>query len=194
MSHTIDNFHKYLTEKAGVKREDIERLISSCSVKKHTKGDMLLSKGDIGQHIFFVEEGLLRFYSIDKNGKEHILLFAPENWWLSDRNNLYSNEPAEYFIDAYEDSTVVLLNHDFILNASEMSREFRAFHELLLQRHIRQLYHRINLLIGTPAKECYSEFLKTYPNILQRVPQWMVASYLGITPESLSRLRHESAK
>lgn len=187
----FDNFHKYLTEKAHVKQMDFERLLPYFSVKRYGKGQILLSKGSISKHIFFVEEGLLRFYSVHENGKEHILQFAPENWWLSDRNNLSGEEPSEYFIDAYEDTTVVLLSHDFLLKATETSAEFRVFQENLLHRHIKQLYRRVNLMIGAQAKERYLEFLKTYPSIIQRVPQWMIASYLGITPESLSRVRKE---
>ena len=191
MSHSFDNFQKYLIEKAHVKQADFEKLLPFLSVKQYNKGEILLSKGSVGRYIFFVEEGLLRFYSIDELGKEHILQFAPENWWLTDRNNLGSNEPSEYFIDTCENTTVVLLRQDFILKATEISPEFAAFHEHLLQRHINQLYHRINMLIGIPAKQCYLEFIGTYPNIIQRVPQWMIASYLGITPEFLSRIRKE---
>lgn len=191
MHSDFDNFRKYLTEKALVKQEDFEELLPYFSVKKYSKGQIILSKGSVCKHIFFVEQGLLRFYSIDEFGKEHILQFAPENWWLSDRNNLCSDEPSEYFIDAYEESTVVLLKHDFIEKASAISNEYRTFNEHILQRHITQLYHRINLLISTPAKKSYLEFLKTYPDITQRVPQWMIASYMGITPEALSRIRKE---
>lgn len=187
------NFHKYLTENAHVKQVDIEEVLRFISVKHYHKGQIILSKGSVCKHIFFVEKGLLRYYSIDEAGKEHILQFAPENWWLADRNNLCSGGNSEYFIDAYEEATVVLLNHDFIQKASEISNEFRIFNEHILQRHIMQLYHRINLLISTPAKERYLEFLKTYPHITQRVPQWMIASYLGITPEGLSRIRKELA-
>ena len=191
MKSRFENFHKYMTEQAHVNEKDFETLLSLFSVKDYTKGQILLHKGNISRHIYFVEQGLLRFYSIGEDGKEHILQFASENWWLTDRNNLCSDEPSEYFIDAYEDSIIVLLNHDFIQKASEISKEFRAFHEHILQKHIKQLYHRINLLIGSPAKESYLEFTRTYPNIIQRVPQWMIASYLGITPEFLSRIRKE---
>ena len=187
------NFHRYLTEMAHVKQADFEKLLPLFSVKKYIKGQTILSKGGISKHIYFVEEGLLRFYSVDESGKEHILQFAPENWWLTDRNNLYSDQPSEYFIDAYEESIVVLLNHNFIDKASTISNEFRTFHEHMLQRHIKQLYRRINMLISTPARDCYLEFLKTYPNIIQRVPQWMIASYLGVTPEAVSRIRKELA-
>lgn len=191
MYSDFDNFHKYLTEKALVKQEDFEKLLPFFSVKRYAKGQTILLKGGVSKHIYFVEKGLLRFYTLDEIGKEHILQFAPENWWLTDRNNLCSDEPSEYFIDAYEESIVVLLNHNFIEKAAAISTEFTAFHERMLQRHIKQLYRRINLLISTPAKESYLEFLKTYPNIILRVPQWMIASYMGITPEALSRIRKE---
>lgn len=187
----FDNFHKYLSEKALVKQEDFEKLLPFFTVKKYAKAQSILAKGGMSKHIYFVEKGLLRFYTVDDNGKEYILQFAPENWWLTDRNNLCSDEPSEYFIDAFEESTVILLNHDFIEKASEISNEFRSFHEQILQKHIKQLYRRINLLISTPAKERYLEFLKTYPSITQRVPQWMIASYLGLTPEAVSRIRKE---
>lgn len=193
MYSDFDNFYTYLTEKALVKQEVFEELLPYFSVKKYAKGEIILSKGGISNHIYFVEKGLLRFYSVDETGKEHILQLAPEHWWLSDRNNLCNHEPSEYFIDAFEDSTVVRLNHDFIQKASAMSPEFRAFHEQILQQHIKQLYRRINLLISASAKTSYLEFLKTYPDITQRVPQWKIASYLGITPEALSRIRKELA-
>lgn len=185
------NFYLYLTQKANVAQADADALLRLCETRTYSKGELLLARGGINQHIFFVESGLLRYYSIDSKGKEHILQFAPENWWLSDRNNLCSNAPSDYFIDAYEETVVVLLNQAFIDRAVEISEEFRSYHQHILQRHISQLYHRINLLIGRSATERYLEFLKTYPNITQRVPQWMIASYLGITPEALSRIRRE---
>jgi len=187
----FDNFRKYLTDNTDLTLQEIHSLQPLFSVKTFSKGDFLLLKGQISQNVFFVEKGLLRLYSIDDKGKEHILQFAQENWWLSDRNNLCSDEPSSYYIDAYEDTTVILINHDFIVKASEMSESFLEFHERILQRHIERLYHRINLLIGSSAKDRYLAFTKTYPNIVQRVPQWMIASYLGITPEGLSRVRKE---
>ena len=190
MNEGFEFFDEYLKKVALVKQEDLNKFHPFLSVKKFRKGEILLAKGSVCKHIFFVEKGLLRFYTINR-GKEHILQFASENSWLSDRNNLSNSEPSDYFIDAYEDTSVVMLNQEFIIRASKISAEFSTFHEHLLQRHIKQLYRRISSLIGTPAKDCYSDFLKTYPNIIQRVPQWMIASYLGITPESLSRIRKE---
>jgi CRP/FNR family transcriptional regulator, anaerobic regulatory protein len=192
--HIKEGFAKYLISIANVSDSEIYKLIALYKSTDYKKGSLVLQKGSNSEAIYFVEKGLLRMYSIDQNGKEHIMQFAPENWWLSDRNNLCYGEPSEFYIDAYEDTTVVILNHNFISKASAISDSFRNFHERILQRHINSLYRRINMLISSPAKDRYLDFLKTYPNISQRVPQWMVASYLGITPEGLSRVRKEISK
>ena len=193
-SEKYQNFYNYLINQAHLLPDQFDSIKHLIRTKHYPKGSILLSKGEIARNIFFVEKGLLRFYSIDHKGKEHILQFAQENWWLSDRNSLRNEDPCSYYIDAHEDTDVILVNHDFIIQASEISDPFLEFHERLLQRHIEQLYHRVNLLIGTDAKERYLEFIRNYPLLPQRVPQWMIASYLGITPEGLSRIRKEIAR
>jgi len=124
-------------------------------------------------------------------GKEHILEFAPEKWLLLDRASFYFDEPSEFFIDAIEPTTVAVLDEEFINIMSEISPQFRKYNERILQNHIRHLQKRIDQLVGASAEERYLHFLKNYPNLTLRAPQWMIASYLGITPESLSRVRRE---
>lgn len=184
----------YLRNKALVKAEHVEEVLKSSRSKAVAKGEVLLAEGQVCQHIFFVESGLLRFYSIDDEGKEHVLQFATENWFVSDRGSVFFGQPSSYFIDAIEDSVVVLLDQQFFENASKISIEFRNYNEFLLQNHIRHIQNRVNLLIGAKAEARYLDFVHLYPDVLLRVPQWMVASYLGITPESLSRVRKELAK
>lgn len=186
-----NGFYTYLERNVGVLPAHLEQLPEIPVLKEVKRGDVLLRNGQVCDHIFFVIKGVLRFYAIDDLGKEHILQFATENWWMADRNNLCDHQPSVYFIDAVEDSTIVLINQGFIEKAAEASIEFRNFHEKILQKRIKTLYHRINLLIGASAKERYLDFLKTYPDLLMRVPQWMIASYLGVTPEGLSRVRKE---
>jgi CRP-like cAMP-binding protein len=188
------NLKNYLQKQAGVSLEHIEQLQDLIVNKTFEKGEMLLEKGEVSSYVYFVEEGLLRFFSISKEGKEHIIQFAPEGWFVTERNSICYNEPSEYYIDACERTTVVLLNQKFIDKASELSPQFRSYNERLLQNHIRQLQKRINLLIGANAEERYLEFINLYPNLMLRVPQWMIASYLGITPESLSRVRKNLVK
>jgi len=133
-------------------------------------------------------------YSIDKNGKEHIIQFAPENWLIGDRSSLYFSEKSNYYIEAVEDSEVSVLSRDFFNKLLEEFPNSIEKSDLVLQKHVKSLQDRINSLLGETAEERYLKFIKMYPDLLLRVPQWMVASYLGITPESLSRVRKELAK
>lgn len=187
------NLKSFLTKHLHIDEKEILAIVENCKVKTVKKDEYLLRKSEHCKHTFFVEKGLLRQYSIDKKGKEHILSFAPENWFVTDRESAFFNEPSAYFIQAVEESQVVLVNEDFLQLLSEKIPNFIDFNNRLLHNHIRHLQYRINLLLSADAEDRYLEFIKTYPDILQRVPQIMVASYLGITPESLSRVRKELA-
>lgn len=187
------DFKSYLVENTGLTIEQIQQLAGSFEVKSVEKGQILLNKGEICRHSFFVEKGLLRAYTIDDSGKEHIIQFAAENWFISDRSSTYFYEPAEYFIDAIEISNVVFIDAHFNKKAAAINPNFSLLNEKLLQNHIRYLQKRINLLISATAETRYLDFINIYPDLSLRVPQWMIASYLGITPESLSRVRKNLA-
>ncbi len=189
----MTNFKKYYRNKAGLTEAEFDKIQSFSQVKTIPKGTLLLQPNEICTHSFFVEKGILRSYTIDENGKEHIIQFAPENWIISDRSSSFFNAPSEFFIDAIEDTEIVLIDSKFISQACELSTAFRQYNETALQKHIQQLQRRINLLIGANAETRYKDFISHYPELLLRVPQWMIASYLGITPESLSRVRKELA-
>ncbi|MEO6949425.1 MAG: Crp/Fnr family transcriptional regulator [Ginsengibacter sp.] len=181
------NFEIYLISNTGVAADEIKNLTSTLIEKKVSKGTFLLREGEIGKHAFFVEAGLLRVYTIGESGKEHVIQFAPKDWFFSDRSSLYFNEPSSYFVEAIEDSVVVFLPKDFF--DSDSPDILRRLNDRLLNNHIRHLQRRINLLLGANAEQRYIEFMKLYPDLMLRVPQWMIASYLGITPEGLSRVR-----
>lgn len=186
-------FKTFLTSNLDIDEKEILSMVENCTVKKVKKEEYLLRKGEHCKHTFFVEKGLLRQYSIDEKGKEHILSFAPENWFVTDRESTYFNQPSAYFIQALEDSQVMLIDENFVQLLSKKIPNFTDFNNKLLHNHIRHLQNRINLLLSADAENRYLEFIKMYPDILLRVPQTMVASYLGITPESLSRVRRELA-
>jgi CRP-like cAMP-binding protein len=188
-----DNFNAYLKEHAGLTDAQVAQLTTGLTSRTVSKGQFLLKEGDVCKHAFFVEQGLLRAYTIDSSGKEHIIQFAPENWFITDRSSVYFDEPSPFFIDAIEDSTVVFLDAAFMNTAAAASEQFRQYNDRLLHNHIRNLQRRINSLLGAPAEQRYLDFVQLYPDIMLRVPQWMIASYLGITPESLSRVRKELA-
>ncbi|HRN48433.1 MAG TPA: Crp/Fnr family transcriptional regulator [Niabella sp.] len=172
----------------------IKAILSNCTSIKLPKSEFILKRGDAQSKFYYVQKGLLRYYSIDEKGKEHILQFAPEGWFISDRQSACLNLKSDFFIDALEDSELMMISEAYIINLTKSNQEFLELNNKLLQNHIRQLQNRINQLLSYTAEERYLEFVKTYPDILLRVPQWMVASYLGITPESLSRVRKELAE
>ena len=190
----FESFEAYLKEKAALSDGQFRQLSAALKSKTLDKGQFLLRKGEVCQHSFFVEKGLLRSFTIDEAGKEHIIQFAPENWFISDRSSVYFNEPSELFIETIEDATVIFIDKGFVDHTAEISISFRQFNEKLLQNHIRHLQKRINLLLGASAEKRYLDFIHLYPELTLRVPQWMIASYLGITAESLSRVRKELAR
>ncbi len=190
----MNNLEHYLSETLGIPFTAISMCESHFRKINAEKNKFLLSAGEVCRGTYFVEKGLLRMFSIDKNGKEHIIQFAPENWLISDRSSLYFNEKSNYYIEAVEDSELLLLESDFFVKLTENYPEAVEKNDLLLQRHIRNLQNRLNSLLAETAEERYMAFIKMYPDLLLRVPQWMVASYLGITPESLSRVRKELAR
>ena len=186
-------FSTYLTTNADIDADILKEIISKQKRMHAEKGAFLLQEGEICKHSFYVEKGLLRYYSIDEKGKEHIIQFAPESWFVGDRESMFFNRPSQYFIQALEESDVVMIDDEFICTLSKADEQFAVFNNNLLHNHIRQLQHRINMLLSATAEDRYLDFIKIYPDILLRVPQTLVASYLGITPESLSRVRKDLA-
>lgn len=143
------------------------------------KGQILQTKGELNSKIFIVQAGLLRCYAIDDKGKEHIYMFAPEGWTEADSTP--PNLPSELFIDALEDSELMILEKD---------KEDKPHFQRILKR-LYVLQTRIIMLMSATAIQRYEHFIDTYPDIVQRVPQRMIASYLGITPEALSKLKKD---
>lgn len=190
----MSNMNTYLAKVLEVPVEKLSLCNVQYEIKKVPKGVFLLQHGEVCRNTYFVEKGLLRMFSIDKNGKEHIIQFAPENWLIGDRSSLYFNEKSNYFIETIEESEISVLPRDFFNKLLEEFPNSIEKNDLVLQKHVKSLQDRINSLLGETAEERYMKFTKRYPDLMARVPQWMIASYLGITPESLSRVRKELAR
>lgn len=188
------NFRNHLSQILGVPIASLEICSTFYEIKEVKKNEIILREGEISDSTFFVEKGLLRMYSIDKAGKEHVIQFAPENWIISDTTSQLLNEKSRFYIEAIEESTVIITKEGFFENLSKIYPDVAEKNQRLMFNHIKSLQNRVNALISTTAEERYMDFLKKYPNLMLRAPQWMVASYLGITPESLSRVRKELAK
>jgi CRP-like cAMP-binding protein len=152
-------------------------------------GESLHHAGQVAKHAAFVARGCLRSYVIDPKGKEHIVMFAPETWWLADNISLATKTPSPYFVDAIEDSDVLLIDPAAHEQLVEKVPGYAAAFRKGLQRHAATKDQRIVKSLSSSAEERYLDFVATYPSIATRVPQWMVASYLGVSPETISRIR-----
>lgn len=163
------------------------------SVKKIRKKQYLLQEGDVCKTIAFVEKGILRSYSVDDNGTEHIMQFAPEGWFISDLFSFLTTDIATYNIEAVEDSELVLISKSANDELMNKCTKYERFSRILITGAYVALQKRINSLMSFTLEERYETFMKQYPDIARRVPQHMVASYIGLTPETLSRVRRRIA-
>lgn len=189
-----EKFAQYLKQRLAITPEQAAEAVSCLTQKSYKKGDILVSPGDLKSSTYFVDNGLLRYFSIDEKGKEHIIQFAPENWMISDRDTSVFDAPSEFYIDAIEDTNVIIVPRNFFSEIQHIVPRILELNINMLHNSIRFMQKRINMLLSATAEERYLDFIKLYPNLTLRVPQWMIASYLGITPESLSRVRKDLAK
>ncbi len=162
----------------------------SAKVKIFKKGEVLQREGDKNSLAFFVKKGLLRSYTIDDKGKEHIVIFASEGWIVADAESEEFDTPSQVFIDCIENSEVIIIDKKNFANI-ELSIFQLKENNRLLQRRIAVLQKRVIMLMSVSAKDRYNTFLKSHPELPNRVPQRMIASYLGITPQALSTIRGE---
>lgn len=161
--------------------------------KKMRKRQYLLQEGDVCRYTAFVEKGALRTYTVDEKGAEHIIQFAIEGWWTGDLFSFLTSEPSTYNIDVLEDAELLLLTRTAQEELLQKLPKFERFQRLLIQSAYVALQRRLVVNMSLTAEEKYTHFVKAYPEIIQRIPQHMVASYLGITPETLSRIRKQKS-
>jgi CRP-like cAMP-binding protein len=185
----FETLREYLEARAAFTAEDLALVRTVFVSKRVPAGSFLQRAGDVARYAAFVAKGCLRSYVIDAKGKEHIVQFAPETWWLADSDSLSGGTPSQYFIDAIDDAELLLIDGPSHQLLVERVPGYAAAQRAGLQRHAAAKDHRIVSALSATAEERYLAFLETYPSIVQRVPQKMLASYLGISPETLSRIR-----
>jgi len=186
-------FKDYISGKLIISEEDWAKIGSFAVSKQLHKKDYLLKEGSIRRFSAFVCSGCLKTYRVDDNGYEHITKFSMERSWAGDMNSNISGKPALFSTKALEDTELVLFyDEDFDQICAEVPG-FQALMNKDLKVCMSSIESRINVVLSYSAEEKYHAFLEEYPGLSTRIPQYMIASYLGITPESLSRLRKQLA-
>jgi len=183
--------YRTINQKISVSEEEFENCKKFFVPKKLKKKQYFLQEDEICRNIAFVEKGLLRLYNAGHKGNEHILQFAIEGWWIADLYSFFTAEPSVNNIEAYEDSEILLLSRTAYENLLEEMPKFERFFRILNQNSLIANIRRVSGTLSKTAEEKYLNLLEIYPDIVQRVPQHMIASYLGITPETLSRTRKQ---
>ncbi|MDG1332779.1 MAG: Crp/Fnr family transcriptional regulator [Crocinitomicaceae bacterium] len=169
--------------------EDILNSHLKVKTKTFKKGDLIQQAESSNAPSIYVKKGVLRSFIIDSNGKEHIYMFASQGYIIGDVEAMEYQQTTQLYIDCLEDCEVIFFDKDELLTL--LSKEHTAIFNHLLSRRIGRLQRRVLMLMGTPAIDRYNYFLEIYPELPSRVPQKMIASYLGITPQTLSSIRSE---
>ncbi len=169
--------------------EDINLISSVAIVKRVQKKELLLKAGEVCRFKIFINHGFLRTYRLDDDGNEHILQFSNEQSWTTEGESYANILPSAYYIDALEDSELLMWTKDSFDQLLDTIPALRAFSEQLIFNNLHASRNRLYKAISSSPEEKYEDFIQTYPGILQRVPLRMVASYLGVSIKTLTRIR-----
>jgi CRP-like cAMP-binding protein len=184
-------FQKF-AEKIELTEEEKNLSRSFFVPRKLRKKQYLLQEGDVCKYVAFVEKGLLRSFTVDDKGHEHITQFAFEGWWIADQVSFLTGEPSEYNIEALEDCELLLLTKQAEDEMLEKIPKFERYFRILLQNNLIATQKRLASSLSQTAEERYNELISVCPDTLpKRLPQHMLASFLGISPETFSRIRKQ---
>jgi CRP-like cAMP-binding protein len=184
-----DLYFQNFNEKVLLTHEEKELIKNYLTVKKIRKRQYLLQDGDVCKSVGFVEKGALRLYHVSEDGTEHIVQFALEGQFITDLYSFLTNEPSVYNIDAIEDSELVLITKAPSDELRKLSSKYQEYIFQITSEAYIQLEKRLTSISSLTLEERYKDLTANYPDIIQRLPQHMIASYMGLTPETLSRVR-----
>jgi CRP-like cAMP-binding protein len=185
----LEHVFKHIT----LTREEQSYFVSLLNVKKLKKKQYLDQEGDISKGPAFVTRGILRSYSLDKNGFEHVIQFAPPGWWIGDMYSIVKQKPGRLYVDAIEDSEILWLWKSDLDKLYSSIPKFERFFRILAENAIVAFENRLISNLSLPAIERYAQFCSVYPSLIESLPQKQVASYIGVTPEFLSKMLNSPA-
>ncbi len=186
----IANLNKYVQ----LTSEESDVVSSLFVYRKYKKRQFILQEGEPTRHETFIARGLTRTYEIDEKGHEHVVQFGLEDWWVGDLYSFLSASPSKYNIDCLEDTEVFQISKNDLEQLYERVPKLERHFRILIQNAFISAIQRLSATLAQSAQERYEAFIKRYPQIEQRVPNHQIASYLGITPQSLSRIRSGRAR
>jgi CRP-like cAMP-binding protein len=187
-------FERYITTRAALTTDDLQFIRSLSISKKIRKRQFLLREGEVARHKIFVCDGLLKTYSRKEDGTEYIMRFAAEHAWTTDHESYYNQTPSKYNIDALEDTTVVLWTKENFIELTEAIPALKTYVVDVMASSMNAIQGRVLGNISYTNEEKYEDFISSFPDVFRRVPLHMVASYLGVSRETLSRIRHAQLK
>lgn len=182
---------KHIQDHITPTKLDLERFNEALNKVSISKGQFLLKPGTTVKHEYFVIKGCLKAYYLDDKGSSHIIQFAIENWWVGDFDAFYNKIPSKLYIEAIEDSELLAINYDSLQNIYDKAPIFERYFRILTTQAFISQRKRILSTLEKNTQERYLEFCTSYPKIEDRVPNYDIANYLGVSPENLSRVRQQ---
>lgn len=170
---------------------EAETILGLVKVRSYLKGQYVVQAGVVSQETSFVNKGCLKAFRVDENGKEHVVAFAVENWWTGDLGSFIAQSPADYNVQCLEDCELVQFHFNVMEQIYSEVPVMERFFRLLFQRAYVVAQRRVIDRMSIPAKALFLQFMQQYPDLHHRVPLYLIASYLGITPQFLSKIRRE---
>ena len=188
-----DSLIKYIARYVELTDYEVARLKTYFKIKKVRKRQFIVQPGFICKQKSYVIKGAFRAYLVDNEGKEHTMAFAIEDWWISDYSSLIYQEPATLFVEAVEDSVLIQIDYEDEQTFLDEIPKLEKFERILTQRSLAFQQKRLLSNFTKTAEERYNEFIASYPSIVNRFPQYALASYLGFSTEYLSKIRNKKA-
>jgi CRP-like cAMP-binding protein len=189
----IERLLKYINNFVSLTEEEVRILESKVTIRKYLKGQFILQQGDICKRACFILSGCTKTFYVNEEGQEHILMFGIEDWWASDMGSYITQTPADFNVQCIENTEVVVFFHDVNEELYNEIPKLERFFRQITERAFVASQKRIVRGFSLSAKEQYMFFREQYPEIEQRIPQYMIASYLGITKEFLSKIKSQLA-
>jgi len=189
-----ETFFGYLNQYITLAEDEEIMVASKLKHRSYLKGQYIVQAGDVCKYQTYIVSGKARSFYLDHKGNEHIILFAIENWWIGDLESFINQTPANFNVQCLENVKVIQLAHAELEQLYNELPKMERFFRIVTQRAYASMSKRIVRNYALSARERYILFCEEYPQIAQRVPQYMIASYLGITKEFLSNIRNQIAK